>query len=286
MLVKATMDTQVNLQYQLIKLAWGQYQSSPESLATDILIQLEQQAEIAQKIMTQVLNSEEAKSEQVKQQEVKFLFDELQQQFDNKESFDLSLKEQGLTEETLQLAIHQDLICEKTLNSQSQDYPRVSKEEALLYYQKNKDRFSHPERRKVSHILITINDEFAENAREKALAKINKLGNRLKHHIADFPNLALQHSECPTSLNKGFIGDVSPGKLYPELDKVLFHLEVGKISSVIETEIGFHLILCHEISAAGEMQQEHALNAITTQLNSHRQKKYEKRWLNSLLVTS
>ena len=286
MLVKAPTKIVVNLQYQLIKLAWNHYKSAPESLEPEVLAKLEQQALVAQKIMTEVLACQEAKQEQVKDQEVLFLFEQLQQQFDDLASFELSLKEQGLTEQTLQEAIYQDLVCEKTMATQSQGYPAVTEEEALTYYQNNKERFLQPERRKVSHILVTINDEYAENERHKALAKIEKLGNRLKHHIKDFANLALQHSECPTSLNKGLIGDVSRGQLYPELDAVLFNMQAGRISSVVETEIGFHLVFCQEITPAGEISEADALKEITNQLNTHRQKKNEKKWISSLLASA
>jgi len=274
---------EVNLQYQVIKLAWSLCQSSPEKLEPLALIKVEQQAKVAQKIMALVLTSEAAHAEQVKDQEVQFIFEQLQQQFDNRESFELSLQQQGLTEAQLQLAIYQDLLCEKTLAKQSEGYPRVSEAEALTYYQNNKQRFSQPERRKVSHILITINDEYAESRRHKALAKIKKLHKSLQKQITEFANLALQHSECPTSLNQGLIGEVSRGQLYPELDKVLFTMAKDCISSVIESELGFHLLLCHEISAAGEMEQAQALKEISAQLNVHRQKKHEKKWLSSLL---
>ncbi|GLS92533.1 hypothetical protein GCM10007916_36050 [Psychromonas marina] len=286
MLVEKTPKCEVNLKYQLIKLAWSLYQSTSEALDSLTLIKVEQQAKVAQKIMVLVLASEEAKTERVKDQEVHFLFEQLQQQFDSRESFQLSLQQQGLTEFQLQQAIYQDLLCEKTLATQSQGYPKVSEAEALAYYQDNKQRFSQPERRKVSHILITINDQYAENKRQKALAKIEKLGNHLQQHIAEFANIALQHSECPTSLHKGFIGEVSRGQLYPELDNVLFTMQANCISSVIETEIGFHLLLCHEVTAAGEMQQAQALKEITRQLNSFRQKKQEKKWLSSLLSSA
>lgn len=276
----------INLQYQIIKLAWSQYQSTPESLTAQQFIKLEQQAKAAQKIIRLVLTTEEANNEQVKAQEVQFLIDQLHQQFDDQESYALSLKQQGLTELSLQEAIYQDLICEKTLETQSINYPKVTEEEAMLYYQKNRSRFIKPERRKASHILITINDQFAENKRQHARAKIEKLKHRLQHHIKDFENLALQHSECPTSLNKGLIGEVTQGQLYPQLDAVLFTMPVKSISSVIETEIGFHLLLCHEIYVEDEMEMQDALKAISAQLNLHRQKKYQKKWLNSLLSSS
>lgn len=283
MLVKEPIKMVVNLQYQLIKLAWANYQSSPESLTPEILVKLEQQAKAAQTIMTKVLTSDAAQSEQVNVEEVEFIFEQLKSQFDSIESFELSLKQQGLNQQSLQEAIYHDLICEKTLHSQSQGYPKASDEDVLAYYEKNKQRFSQPERRKVSHILVTINDQFAENKRHQALMKMEKLQNSLRNNMAEFSNLALQHSECPTSLNKGLIGDVCRGQLYPELDSVLFNMEVNCISSIVETEIGFHLLLCHDIFSAGEMKKADALKEIRIQLNQHRQKKYEKRWLKGLL---
>jgi len=190
MLVKESIKM-VNLQYQLIKLAWTQYQSSPESLNSEILVKLDKQAKAAQAIMTKVLRSDEAKKEQVKTQEVEFIFEQLQSQFDDLESFDLSLKQQGLNEQILQEAIYHDLICEKTLNSQSQGYPKASDQEVLVYYEQNKQRFLQPERRKVSHILVTINDQFAENKRQHALTKMEKLKNSLQNNIGEFANLEM-----------------------------------------------------------------------------------------------
>ena len=285
MLIKEPTKAVVSLQYQLIKLAWSHYQSSPESLSEEELSKLTQQAKTAKKIMTEVLSSDAAKNEQVKDQEVQFLFEQLKEQFDSIESFALSLKEQGLTEASLQSAIYHDLVCEKTIASQSQDYLAVTEQEVLDYYYQNKQRFLLPESRKVSHILVTINDEFTENKRQKALAKIDKLRDRLTSNIVDFPHLALQHSECPTSLNKGLIGHVSRGQLYPALDAVLFNMAIGCVSRVVESEMGFHLLLCHDIFEAGEMAKVDALKEIRRQLDRHRQKKREKQWISQLMAS-
>jgi len=59
---------------------------------------------------------------------------------------------------------------------------------------------------------------------------------------------------------------------------------VDQVSSVIETELGFHLIVCHEIIAADEIAKEDALQQIATQLNEHRQKKLEKKWISNLFA--
>ena len=274
----------VNLQYKLIKLAWNNYQSAPEALEPPNLDKVEQQAKVAQQIMTAVLGSAEAQNKDVKEQEIEFIFEQLQQQFDSQESFDLSLAQQELSKEQLKQAIYQDLLCEKVIETQGGDYPAATEQEALDYYLKNKAKFQHPERRKVSHLLMTINDEYPENKRSQAMRRINGVRKQVINNIGKFAEQALKYSECPTSLNKGLIGEVSRGQLYPELDEVLFKMQPQTISSVVESEIGFHLLLCHEIYPAGETSQADAIKDICKQLNQHRQKKCEKKWLSSLLM--
>lgn len=276
-------DLPVNRQYQLIKLAWSNYQNAPEALDPEALEKVEQQAKVAEKIMTAVLASAEAQNEEVLDQEVEFIFEQLKEQFDSEESFDLSLEQQELSKQELKQAIYQDLLCEKTIDTQSQIYQAATEQEALDYYHKNRERFMRPERRKVSHILITINDEYAENRRAQAESRINGIRKQVLNTIDKFSELAAKYSECPTSLNEGLIGNVSRGQLYPELDEVLFTMQPQTISSVVESEIGLHLLLCHEIFPAGEMSQADAVKEISKQLNEHRKKKCEKKWLSSLL---
>ncbi len=276
----------VNRQYQLIKLAWSNYQSAPEALEPEPLEKVEKQAKAAEQIMTAVLSSVEAENEEVLDQEVEFIFEQLKEQFDSQESFALSLEQQNLSELTLKQAIYQDLLCEKTIDAQSQNYTAATEQEALDYYHKNRARFVHPERREVSHILITINDQYPENKRPQAQLRINGIRKQLLNDINKFAQLAAKYSECPTSLNKGLVGKVSRGQLYPELDKVLFTMQPQTISSVVESEVGLHLLLCHKIYPAGETSQADAVAEIRRQLDQHRKKKCEKRWLSSLFAAA
>ncbi|MCG6200157.1 nitrogen fixation protein NifM [Psychromonas antarctica] len=286
MLSKVQSSTPVSLSYQLIKLAWNHAQSGPESLDICTQENLQKQAEVAGKLITAVLQSSTAKDHLVREEEVDFVIKQLQQQFGNHQSFILSLKEQGLSEVQLQQAIYQDLLCEKIIAAQSQNYRAVTELEAFDYYQKNRARFKHPEQRKVSHILITINDKYPENSKKEATRRLTKLHAQLCANIDNFPALALQHSECPSALNKGLIGNVTRGQLYPQLDNALFTLQVGTLSAIIESEMGLHVLLCHEIFPAGEQTEADALKAIRHQLNEHRQKKNERQWLKDLLLNT
>lgn len=286
MTIKYQADAPVNKQYQLIKLAWNHSQRAPEDLEPSLLEELNQQADVALRLMTAVLGSPEAKKLEIKEQEIDFVFEQLKDQFDNEESFDLSLEQQQLSLEALKQAIFQELLCEKTIDSQSQGYQQATEQEALTYYQKNKERFKHPERRKVSHLLITIDNESTENRRDTAERRIEGIRKQLLNDIGKFSEMAAKYSECPTSLNEGVVGTVSRGQLYPELDLVLFNIMPNRISSIVESELGFHLLLCHEVYPAGETPQSEAIKEITKQINQHRKKKCEKKWLSSLLAAA
>ncbi|MGB5446140.1 MAG: nitrogen fixation protein NifM [Psychromonas sp.] len=286
MLANYPIDAAAFRQYQLIKLAWNEYQCAPESLDETILSKLEPQAETALQLMTAVLASAESEDQKITVQEVDFCIEHLQSQFENPNDFSLCLEKQGISQKQLHQIIYRDLLCEKTIAAQSQNVPEVSEEEALVYYQINKARFSHPERRKVSHILITINNDYPENRRKVASSRINTLREKLMVNIDDFSQCALSNSECPSALQGGLIGTVARGQLYPELDEVLFNMAAQAVSSVVESEIGLHLLLCHEIYPAGETEQADAVKEISKQLNDHRKKKQQKKWVSSLFARS
>ena len=45
---------------------------------------------------------------------------------------------------------------------------------------------------------------------------------------ARFADLASRHSECPTALEGGRLGEVVPGQLFPSLDAALFALALAR----------------------------------------------------------
>lgn len=60
---------------------------------------------------------------------------------------------------------------------------------------------------------------------------------------ADFAELAKKQSTDAYASNGGDLGFVSKGQLgIPELDDVIFKLEVGKYSGVIKTQYGYHIV--------------------------------------------
>lgn len=59
---------------------------------------------------------------------------------------------------------------------------------------------------------------------------------------ADFAEVAKEHSQCPSSMQGGALGEFSPGQMVKEFDDVVFKEDVGKVHGPIKTQFGYHLV--------------------------------------------
>ena len=95
-----------------------------------------------------------------------------------------------------------------------------------------------------SHILITHTDApeaTSDRTRDDALAEIEGIRDELEGG-ADFAELALSRSDCPSKAKGGHLGKFGRGQMVPPFESAAFDLEVGNTSGIIETEFGYHII--------------------------------------------
>jgi peptidyl-prolyl cis-trans isomerase D len=130
------------------------------------------------------------------------------------------------------------------------------------YYTNQKGEFETPEQVKASHILIRL----AEGADEAiAKAKIENIAKRLVKE--DFGKVAGEVSEDPGSkAKKGDLGYFSKGRMIKEFEEVAFNNPVGKVSEVIKTPFGFHIIKVMDKKPAQTTSFDAAKNGIATKL--------------------
>jgi peptidyl-prolyl cis-trans isomerase D len=131
----------------------------------------------------------------------------------------------------------------------------VSAKEIEDYYENNKEKFGQPKRVKVRHILIKTDARDQE-----ATAKAKQRAESIREEAAkgkDFARLAKQNSEdLGTKDRGGEIGFISKGQVVPEFEQVAFSMKVGEISSVIQTQFGFHILKVDEIQEASTQPLE------------------------------
>ena len=118
---------------------------------------------------------------------------------------------------------------------------QVSDADLRNAYAQERDQFMTPERVKVRHILIMTTGKSAEE-KAKLHQKAEDILKQLKAG-ADFAKLAKEDSNDPASAaNGGEMGWIVRGQTVPNFEQVAFSLPLHKLSNVIETEYGYHII--------------------------------------------
>ena len=96
-----------------------------------------------------------------------------------------------------------------------------------------------------SHILIAYaGSERSEATRGKEEARklAGELEVKAKAAGADFAALARANSDCPSKDKGGDLGTFEKGAMHPDFEAAAWALPVGKVSGVVETPFGFHII--------------------------------------------
>jgi peptidyl-prolyl cis-trans isomerase C len=234
-------------------------------------------------LVARVLVATEARDAVVPQASLDAAMDEIRGRYQSEDEFLDDLALNGLDESSFAAAMERELKVEAILEKVGARAVKISDMDVELYYQYHPDQFRRPETRLARHILITINETIPENTREAARQRIAAIAARLAKEPQRFDEQALKHSECPTALDGGKLGDLPRGKLFPELDQALFELQEGEVSGVLESELGFHVLRCDAITAAGVLSPDQARPHIRKLMEQKRKRVCQQAWLKQLL---
>lgn len=265
--------------YAKLRVAQDLFQRSPSSLSSDEYSQLLQQVNRELAIAKRVLETPEASDVVVPDSVVNSAVEELASRYDSEELFQQALMENSLDRDSLFQALKHTLRVEAIMEKVLAKRAAVSDSEVEIYYFQHLERFELPETRTARHILITINDEYAENSREQVLTRLQALQSQLIEGKSTFQELAQQHSECPTAMHEGLLGRIKPGQLYPELDSELFQMEEGELSPVLESPVGMHLLYCETIHPKERLPFAQVKEKLKNHLEMKKRKRTLQEWL-------
>ena len=125
--------------------------------------------------------------------------------------------------------------------------PTPSSEECQRYYEAHRQMFTVGQSRNIRHILFAVTPgvnvtALAQRA-ESALFELRKSN----VNSDKFSLLAAELSNCPTGVNGGELGKITPQDCAPELAKELFFNQessevLGVMPRLVHTRHGFHII--------------------------------------------
>jgi peptidyl-prolyl cis-trans isomerase C len=272
--------------YHLLRAAGDRFKCDLANLSEGQMREVERQAGRTLEIEDLVLASGEVRQVVIPPERVEAAVAELQGRYPDPDTFRADLERNGLDPELLSAALCRELMFDAVMQRVAARHAQVDEIDERLFYELHRERFTEPERRTARHILITVNDDFDENRREAVLARIEHLADKMTGRPAAvekrFSTLARKHSECPTALDGGRLGEVGRGQLYPELDAVLFRLMEGQVGGPVETELGFHLVYCERIQQARTLPFSKVRETIHNLLVDRRRRNCQKAWLGEL----
>lgn len=122
---------------------------------------------------------------------------------------------------------------------------RVTPSEVRLFYKKlNKDSLPDiPAKYEIQQIVIK--PRITDVEKERVRTRLREFREQILNGEQTFNTLAVLYSEDPGSaVRGGELGYKTKNDFVPEFSEAAFSLKPGKISKIIETEYGFHLIQC------------------------------------------
>jgi peptidyl-prolyl cis-trans isomerase D len=119
----------------------------------------------------------------------------------------------------------------------------VSEEDLRKYYTENEKRFTSPEERRASHILVKADKDAPKAERDKARAKAETLLAEVRKNPDSFAEVAKKNSDDEGSAAKG--GDLDyfgRGAMVKPFEDAAFGLKPGETSGIVESDFGYHII--------------------------------------------
>ena len=147
---------------------------------------------------------------------------------------------------------------------------QVSNDEIKEYYNENKDKYHKEAEVKASHILFRLGEDAPEAEVAKVKAEAQKVLDEAKKKGADFAELAKKYSQGPTAPKGGDLGYFTRAQMVPSFAEAAFALKPGEISGLVRTPYGFHIIKVEDARPARTIPLEEARSQIELTLKRER----------------
>ncbi len=270
------------LSFHLMKFAFQNYKKSSSELSEEEYIHSYQLACEEMLLHQLILSSEEACYVMIPDPVIQRTLQTITSEYPEETDFHTFLMDNGLRLPDYLTALASDLRVEAVLAQIAATVQSVGPLDILHYFRNHQDDFRLPERRIARHILI-FSEPSSPAQTAQAFKKISAIRNRVERNPENFHREAKLYSQCSNGKKGGKLGTVQAGELCNELDRILFSMDAGAISPVIESDNGFHLLYCQEILPAKNPTFAETYSQIFSILLKKKQLAACRTWLKALV---
>lgn len=205
--------------------------------------------------------------------EINEQFDNIKKTFGSDDEFNKVLKDRGVTAKELKEDIKRGTYIKRFLEEKVYAGINITEEEKEAEYEKNKDRLNVPEHVRASHILVRVAPDANEEDKKAARDKIENLRKTILAG-EDFAEIAKENSEDGAAPNGGDLGYFKKGDMVKPFEDAAFNLETGKVSDIVETQFGYHLMKVTDKKPAHKLTYAEVERDLETFLmNKHQREK-------------
>jgi foldase protein PrsA len=231
--------------------------------------QCKQEYEALRDQVLQLLISFEWIEGEADEQGIKITDAEVKKQFDTQKKasfpkeadFEKFLKDSGQSLEDIMLRVRLDVLSNKIREKITKGKDAVSDKEIADYYNKNKQRFSQPERRDLNVVLTKT-----EGKADQALAAL-KGGQK-------FAKVAKKFSiDQASKAQGGKLPAVAKGQQEKALDDAVFKASKGELTGPVKTQFGYYVFEVTKVTEASQQTLEQSKQTIKQLLASQKQQK-------------
>ena len=193
---------------------------------------------------------------------------EIRKEYSN-DSFDSLFGSGGISYTDWRQSLQKRMLLEKLIAQDVNATIQVTDGDAELYFKAN--RKAYLSERRVRAIQIVVRDR----DRAEEILKRLKVGE-------DFGKVARAVSIGPEAERGGDLGFFERGMMPEAIDRVVFSLPVGKMSGVVKSPYGFHIIKVLARRESGGRTFAEAKEKVSADLRTLREAKAYERWIEGL----
>lgn len=244
-------------------------------------------------VVKELLNQEvEKRGIKVSNEDVDNAIKDIVDKVGSKEQLNQILKQNGVSTSQFKKDLAEEVKMKKLAKELTDS--NVSDADAKKYYNENIKQFQYPDKVRASHILISVNpqeiEEIITSDKENAGASKEEIKKKVDAEIANrkakaekvlaeakkdpsqFEKLAKENSDDTTTAVKGGdLGFFAAQEMVPEFSKAAFSMKPNTISSLVQTQFGYHIIKVTDRMAAGQQPFEKVKNDIKGFLETQKQ---------------
>ena len=180
------------------------------------------------------------------------------------EDLEKAVEGSGIAWEDYKTQIRNGMLTQEVMRKEVGSHINIGTEEVKKYYDEHQQEFTRPEQVALSEIFLSTEGKSPEEI-ESVQKKAEDLRNRVVKGD-EFSEIAKRYSQGSTAKDGGDLGTFQRGQLSPQLEEVVFKMEKGQVTDVIQTKTGFEVLKVENHYQAGLQPRDKVENEIMNKL--------------------